>query len=389
MALKNLLLASASAMMLAALTAASTAQPAASAKSWPKLHTNQQFIEEAMKKTDLNISDYRDVLEFVLKSLPDTVKVWPTENYYYFYFWHNGIKYAGNLRLDVSERDKGKVNFAYFEDFTPWYINEENNFYLLGEKDGVKVEKKDDLTYTVSFRGRTVTFRLNDLSKVKPPKGILLEDEQYMGPVFDESGVPFYLVFNRRLKVFHFILNEQLPPSDRLLPTRVSSRILLGQRTGFAYYRDKYAPRKILIGIYAGNSMVNNYFDGPFDQLPDNFIPDDRLQKAIYAMAPEMKGQLDRLGNSPGGKTRFLISPYMHYEKLEELKLFDECAESRGMKRETYHACFSVASGPAADGPPPEAEQPYGDQPMDGASPGDQPPPRAAGEPPAPEGNKE
>ena len=333
-------------------------QAAETTRKWPVLHTNQQMIEEIMRKDDLDITNYRDVLEFILHSLPDTVKVWPTENYYYFSFWHNGIKYAGNIRLDVTDREKGLLNFAYFEEFTPWYINEENNYYRLGPKDGVKVEKRGELEYAVTFRGRTVVFRLNDLRDVKPPKEVLLEGETYIGPVFDESGVGFYLVFNPKLKVFHFILNEQLPPTDRLLPTKVSPRILLGQRTGFAYFQDKYAPRKILIGVHAGNSMINNYYDGPFDQLPDNFIHDDRLRKAILTVAPEMKGKIDYLGNTPDGQTRFLISPYMHYDSVEDLRLFVECTQSQEMDREKYHACFSVAVAPGEEnGPPPPPEE--------------------------------
>ena len=49
------------------------------------------------------------------------MKVYPTENYYYFGFMHNGIRYAGNIRLDASNRDDGKVIFAYFEDTAQWY----------------------------------------------------------------------------------------------------------------------------------------------------------------------------------------------------------------------------------------------------------------------------
>ncbi len=364
--------------LLLAATAAISAPGAALSQpsKWPRLHTNEELMQEVLNRDGLNMNDYRSVLEFIMKSLPDEVKVWPTENYYYFWFYHNGIKYAGNLRLDVTEREKGRINFAYFEDFTPWYINEDNNFFLLGPEDGVKVEKKGPLAYAVSFRGKTVLFRLNDLSKVKPPKGILLPTEQYIGPVFDEAGVGFHLVFNPKLKVFHFILDEQAPMGDRLLPTKISPRIELGQRTGFAYYRDKYAPRRILIGVFAGNSAVNNYFDGPFDQLPDNFIPDDRLRKAIEAVAPEMKGAIDRLGNSPGGQTRFLIAPYMHYEKVEELKLFADCAEERGMDRAAYHACFSIAaSGPQA--PAPGADAPPAPPPAgEGAA------PQGSGQPP-------
>ena len=31
------------------------------------------------------------------------------------------------------------------------------------------------------------------------------------------------------------------------------------------------ANRQILIGAFVGNTQLNNYFDGPFDQLPDNY----------------------------------------------------------------------------------------------------------------------
>jgi hypothetical protein len=44
-------------------------------------------------------------------------------------------------------------------------------------------------------------FELNDLSNVKPPPGAFGPDEAYLGPVFDESAIRFFLVFNRKLKL--------------------------------------------------------------------------------------------------------------------------------------------------------------------------------------------
>lgn len=54
------------------------------------------------------------VFALVLNSLPDRVKVYPTENYYYFRFIHAGTPYAGNLRFDRRDRDQGKVQFGNF-----------------------------------------------------------------------------------------------------------------------------------------------------------------------------------------------------------------------------------------------------------------------------------
>ena len=39
-------------------------------------------------------------------------------------------------------------------------------------------------------------------------------DEKFLGPVFDEFGIRFFLVFNTRLKIFHFLLDETVPVAD-------------------------------------------------------------------------------------------------------------------------------------------------------------------------------
>ena len=51
-----------------------------------------------------------------------------------------------------------------------------------------------------------------------------------------------------------------------------------------------------VVGVFEGNSRVNNAYDGPFDQLPDNFIEGDDLLKAILEVAPSLKGTIDRFG---------------------------------------------------------------------------------------------
>jgi hypothetical protein len=79
-----------------------------SASERPRVYTNEQYIEDVTKETSLPIDDPKAMFAFVLESLPERVKVYPTENYYYFYFYHRGTRYAGNIRLDVADRDQGK-----------------------------------------------------------------------------------------------------------------------------------------------------------------------------------------------------------------------------------------------------------------------------------------
>jgi hypothetical protein len=279
------------------------------------------------------------VFGYVMSQLPERVKVYPTENYYYFGFLHDGIRYAGNIRLDASNRDDGKVIFAYFEDTAQWYDDVPVQHAVLDAAQGVTVEKVEPLVYRMSYQGKSVVFALNDLRNVRPPAGALAPDETFIGPIFDESAIPFYLVFNTRLKIFHYVLNETDKVADSFFSPKGRDRILVGKRTGFAFYKDHRLNRKILIGAFEGNMRANNYFDGPFDQLPDNFIEGEALRDAILSVRPQLKGQIDRFGGAPDGSIRFMIGPYMPYQALGELGPIDACAGKK-QKQPDYYRCF-------------------------------------------------
>jgi hypothetical protein len=341
----------------AASIAAASGGAAAASDALPHLETNQTFIEQASASSPLAIDDPMAVFAFVLGRLPDKVAVYPTENYYYFAFTHRHVRYAGNIRLDVVERDQGKVNFAYFEDLAEWKDEQPIKHLLLDASRGVSVEKVARLTYRITYRGRSVEFALNDLSGVKPPPGLLGPDERYIGPVFDESAIRLFLVFNGRLKLFHYLLDESIDVADRFIRATATDRILIGKRTGFAFYRDHRINRKILIGVFEGNSRVNNYFDGPFDQLPDNFIEGESLRDAILAVEPSLAGQIDRLGISPGGADRYVIAPYLHYRTEEDLLIFHTCATSKSIPADIYYECFVFEEDFSA---PPVAARPSG-----------------------------
>jgi hypothetical protein len=312
----------------------------------PRLETNQEYIEELYRHAVAPLGDKREMLQFVLKTLPDRVKIYPTENYYYFGFYSGGVRYAGNIRLDASNRDKGKLHFAYYIDSVAWKGEQPVTYVLMDTADGVKVEKVERFLYRVTAGGRSVLFELNDLSQVRPPEGTLDPDERFIGPVFDESGIRFFLVYNAKLRLFHYILDETVPVADELNRIKSTDRILLGTRTGFAYYRDLKRERKILIGVYEGNTLANNYFDGPFDQLPDNFIEGDDLLKAILEVAPNLKGTIDRFGGSFDGSERFLIAPYMNYRREEDLFPVHRCATGPQGKGPRYYECFVVDEEP-------------------------------------------
>jgi hypothetical protein len=192
----------------------------------------------------------------------------------------------------------------------------------------------------MSYRNKTVIFELNDLSKVVPPSNAITAEEIYLGPVFDDSAVRFLLIYNPRLKAFHYVLDETVAPAEDFLTMRQTDRILIGKRTGFAFYHDPRNDRKILIGVFEGNARINNAFDGPFDQLPDNFIEGEALRKAIIEVEPSLKGKIDRFGGLADGSGRFLIAPYTYYRSEEDLLPFHACATDRRIPADDYNACF-------------------------------------------------
>jgi hypothetical protein len=173
-----------------------------------------------------------------------------------------------------------------------------------------------------------------------PPKEAMSPDERFIGPIFDESGVRFLMVYNQKLKAFHYLLDESVPLTETFNTANATDRILIGKRTGFAFYRDHKLNRKILIGVYEGNARVNTYYDGPFDQLPDNFIEGESLRNAILDVAPYLKGRIDRFGSSFDGETRYMIAPYLQYATEDELLMFHHCAESKRVPAAQYPLCF-------------------------------------------------
>ena len=112
-------------------------------------------------------------------------------------------------------------------------------------------------------------------------------------------------------------------------PSPRSDRILVGKRTGFAFYRDHRLDRKILIGVFEQNVAAEQLFRRPFDQLPDNFIEGETLREAIIDSDPAVKGKIDRLGYFPKDDTRYAISPYMQYRSESDLLQVHRCATDR------------------------------------------------------------
>jgi hypothetical protein len=317
--------------------------PAQLAAAQLKLHTEQEMIDELLEPNDLDIKNPSAVFEAVFQALPPKVTVYPTESYYYFTFPLNGIIYAGNIRFDAWDQFDGKVHFAYFVEYAYWRKPLEPIYKKLGPDEGLQVTQKSKFLYTIAFKGKTVEFESPDLSKVKPAPNMVRPDETYIGPIWDESGVQFFLIFNKTAKTFLYLLNDN-PKMDQYETSDLSPAVTVGNRTSFVFYKDKLAGRQILIGVFGGNSELNNYFDGPFDQLPDNYVEGDTLLNALLAIEPSMRGHVDRYGSAPSGEVRYAITVYKYYGAVDDLKPIVDCATKTDDPAQ-YYSCFNVPEG--------------------------------------------
>lgn len=306
----------------------------------PKISTNQTWIENLKKGRNVKIKNVDDAFDFIFSKLPNQVSVYPTENYYYFTFPADGAIYAGNLRLAAQDRDKGVIHFAAFKQANQASEAGEMMYKQLTIKDGVAVDKLNPFSYRVTYKNKAIVFQLNDVSAVKPPKNIIADGEKYLGLVVDESGVRFFLFYNEIHKVFVYVLDETNDVLDQFIKIDENGRTRIGHRTGFALYDHHYLNRRVLIGVHSANTIVNNYYDGPADQLPENHIKDDNLRKAIVDSDPSVKDELDKFGYFKNGEGRYLISPYTQYLFVDELVGYDQCANDPSITPAVYDACF-------------------------------------------------
>ena len=128
-----------------------------------------------------------------MSQLPERVKVYPTENYYYFGFFHNGIRYAGNIRLDASNRDDGKADLRVFRGHRA-VVSTARRIKHADARCRARRDGREGRAARLSrdsYQGKSVMFALNDLRNVKPPAGALGPDEKFIGPIFDEFAIRF------------------------------------------------------------------------------------------------------------------------------------------------------------------------------------------------------
>ncbi len=282
----------------------------------------------------INIDDPIEVFRYVFNSLGDTITIYPSENYYYYIFNVNGRTFWSSFCLPADKRDKGILSFGYIEKsnyFKGEDFKASGGSSEFSTADGMIIEEINPFRYSVSYNKKTVIFNLYKLNLKAPGKIKFSDHELLVGPNFDESGLQFFLVFNQKTNHFYWILNEEDYVPENF--DTDSCDVLFGRRTGFAFYNDTIHSRKIMIGADAYNVLKNNWYDGPFDQLPDNNVRSGEIEimKYIEAAYPADSGKIDKYGNFTDQEgVRVAIAPYYaYYSKDELIDYVRECIKEK------------------------------------------------------------
>jgi len=291
----------------------------------PHLQLNQRWME-GLRDCSLDVEDVDAVFWTVFSRLPDAVNVHPTENYYYWQLHVAGREIWGNIQLPADRRDQGVLHFAYseFDEFPDVGPKPElKRWKCYTTADALTIAKRDRFTYVVGYRGKSVTFRLAQVPQDPPKLFALAPGEAFVERTVDESGFHFFLLFNERGKYFVWALNEEPGVPDTLKP--IEDDLLVGQRSGFAFWVDAaHDNRKILAAVRRRSARRNDYHDGPFDQLADNYADEVRISDYMITAAPGRRGRIDKYGRYTDreGRRRVALFNYSTYTSQSDLREF-------------------------------------------------------------------
>ncbi len=303
----------------------------------PQLFNLNEDMLRALERTDtVDIKEQRSVLYALLSQIKPRAEILPSENYYYFSFYDHGLPYSGSLRLAAESRDKGVLELNYNKSYDRSQAPDAGIETTLSAKDGVEVIKLDKFLYRVVYKDVAVTFKLHELKMELTPSTKLFKGEIYIASLYDESGIEFDIVYSTPRNGFMYLLKTDKPGCE---PTKsIGSNMFVGERSGFVYYRDSLFNRDILIAVNADRVYENSYYDGPFDQLPENYYDKIDLFKYIYKVYPNLNGELNSFGSYKDGSIFALIA-YRQYRSLTELRYVRKCKPGVG-DRNIFYSCI-------------------------------------------------
>ena len=226
-----------------------------------KINFNSDFIDE-LSAEPLDLTDKDTVIKALFNAKPEGFTVYPSEGYYYFTFTNDGERIKGNFRFDVDEREQGRFSFIYYKELAFAHEGTDDmQYFVLGQDgDGFELVQKNQFEFEIQFQDFRVPVRIYDAAEeLAAPKNIAGKEE-YIGPIYDESGTRFDLIFDRANDKFLYVLNSLFGYNESYSTIGEDETILIGTRSRFAYFNDRDNDRYVLIGVNLANINENNYY---------------------------------------------------------------------------------------------------------------------------------
>lgn len=259
-----------------------------------------------------------EVFRALFAEMPARILILPSENCLYFSFSDTSrTEYRGCISIRLRPEEMGCLRFFYKR---ADHGDRQGYAEFLSADEGLRLVRLGQFSYSLDLDGKRVDFDFQQLPLVKPSRSILRPSELYLGPAFDESGLQFSLLFDQETNCFLWILNDDFPTYDTFASGL--GNLEIGRRTRFAFLRDDRNRRRVLVGVSKAEAQANSYYDGPFDQLPDNYIAtgEVELQKYIELNNPDKRGQIDEFGFfTLLPAYRVAIVPYHLYNQTSDL----------------------------------------------------------------------
>ena len=119
------------------------------------------------------------------------------------------------------------------------------------------------------------------------------------------------------------MLNEEEGVPDVLDP--IGDDLVAGEHIAFVFWVDKdRGNRKVLVGVWQGYVDRNTYYDGPFDQLADDYAVESGISEYMQRAYPSQRGWLDEYGYFAyrEGGARLALSTYLFYDDYAHARRF-------------------------------------------------------------------
>ena len=217
-------------------------------------------------------------------------------------------------------------NFNFnFEDFPIGSRPRDAHTKVFNAPDGVFVRERSRFVWEVEHEGKTVAFKFNELRQDRPRLFALDQREVFVQRTFDESGLQFFLLFDRDHNHFVWVLNEEEIVPELLFEIEDNPDFVMGAKSGFVFWIDReHGSRKVLSAIRRASVQRNDYYDGPFDQLADNYARETNVSEYMQRAYPNARDNVDEFGYylDQVRALRVGISPYYTYADEDDLQAY-------------------------------------------------------------------